>query len=304
MGTCKMGGRGRLCTDNSTCSGIKRCSSLNPGTCSDVGTHYGSAQCTYNSDCTHRECHTETDGEGPSITCLESRTPGVTRCDSDQECQTQARAPGPKATVASSPRNDTEQLLSGLGGSVSLGSKIAPITMVMFQDLKCGMCRKAFLEIFPKLQSKFVKTNKVRFIFADLPLAARESTERQLAYGALCANKQGRHQELLSYVYSQMKDVDRSSLLLDATKIGLNTTAFKSCLEGQEVIDTVDKSSAIGQRLNVTGTPTFYINETPHVGVKPFEYFERMLEAELKRVSMVSKHERIQQFSPPLADRL
>jgi protein-disulfide isomerase len=61
----------------------------------------------------------------------------------------------------------------------------------------------------------------------------------------------------------------------------MNARDFKACMESGAMRERVNADASEGQRLGVTGTPSFLINGKPLVGAQPFEAFQQAIDAAL-----------------------
>ena len=77
--------------------------------------------------------------------------------------------------------------------------------------------------------------------------------------------------------------VSRREALNRAQEAGLDLARFKACVADGKQQAAVQKDVEEGKRLDVTGTPTFFINGRPLVGAQPLEAFARMIDDELAR---------------------
>jgi protein-disulfide isomerase len=62
---------------------------------------------------------------------------------------------------------------------------------------------------------------------------------------------------------------------------GLDLPAFDRCLSEAKTRAAVAQDVEAGNRLGLTGTPTFFINGRPLVGGHPFEAFTAVIDEEL-----------------------
>ena len=70
-------------------------------------------------------------------------------------------------------------------------------------------------------------------------------------------------------------------MLALATQVGLDTSAFTSCLAGAESAAAVDRDVQQGTALGLSGTPGFFINGRELNGAQPLDAFVRVIEEEL-----------------------
>ena len=68
-----------------------------------------------------------------------------------------------------------------------------------------------------------------------------------------------------------------------AADIGLDTARFNDCLDSGRHAAGWQLDRALGQRLGVSATPTFFINGRMVAGALPFESFRDVVSDELER---------------------
>jgi protein-disulfide isomerase len=162
-----------------------------------------------------------------------------------------------------------------------LGPAGAPVTMVEFLDYQCPYCHRVqgivdyILQRYP---------GKVRFVHRDFPLDSIHPDAMNAARAARCAGEQGRFWEYHRRLLNEPGSQDTANLRLKATAEGLNEAAFTACMASRKHDDAIEEAAAQGRSLNVTGTPTFFINGRRMVGVRSPEEFAKMIDEELKPI--------------------
>lgn len=176
---------------------------------------------------------------------------------------------------------EIERLLFGAGALQRFGSESAPIRMVMFQDVKCGMCRYFFRECFGRLKEDFIDAGLVQFFFAEFPLLPY-GPETDLSAAALCAGEQQRYLQYLGLLYDDISNTRAEDVRRYAQIIGLSLPAFDECVRSRKYIKTVRQHQEIGRTLGVWGTPTFFLNGERGSGARPYpkvhQYLTQLLE--------------------------
>jgi len=173
-----------------------------------------------------------------------------------------------------------EQKLAKARGGVTLGHISAPVTITVFADLHCGMCKRAFEDIIPRIMDKFVGSGQVKFVFREYPLGFREQ-EVLLAEAALCANDQGRYFDFLTKLYHEWK-TDGATVARYGAELSLETSTFTRCLTSRRYRPDVKRDYELGNELGIEGTPTFFIDGFKIVGVAhDARAFERIVEEAL-----------------------
>lgn len=166
------------------------------------------------------------------------------------------------------------------------GSADARVTIVEYSDFNCGFCRRFYAETLQRILDEYVDTGKARFSYKHYPFLAPSSAWK--AEAAECAAEQGRFWDYHSLLFMQNIAGDdeatmKQALTTAAADIQLDVTAFTNCLNAGNARRRVQTDAEEGQRLGVSGTPSFLINGRPLVGAQPYEAFKAMIEEELAK---------------------
>lgn len=162
-------------------------------------------------------------------------------------------------------------------GTPVLGPADARVTIVEFSDYLCPYCQSAEA-VVSKVLERY--QGKVRFVHRDLLLGRPRSMP--VAKGALCAGDQGKFWEYRHDLLTTTGDWSDRDLEARAARMGLRAAEFKSCLASDRHDRTVLASTEEGQKLGVTGTPTFFVNGRRMVGVRSEQQFDEIIQAELR----------------------
>ena len=143
-----------------------------------------------------------------------------------------------------------------------LGSPTAAVTIEEFADFQCGSCG-AVHPVMKEIQG--IYGSKIKMIFRNYPLQMHDKAY-DAAIVAEAAGIQGRfwqmqdqlftNQQTWSLPSSNAKELWKSY----AEKIGLNIQQFENDVAGMAAKSRVDQDLARGKALNVSSTPTIYIN--------------------------------------------
>jgi protein-disulfide isomerase len=157
-----------------------------------------------------------------------------------------------------------------------LGTTNAPIQLVEFGDYECPYCQQAY-PVLKQLLDKYGP--KVSFSFRDYPLPMHPEAPKA-AEAARCAGAQGKYWEFYNALFS-IKKLGIADLKAEAGKLALDSAAFDKCLDSGEKSAAVEKDTKEAQHLQLTGTPTFFINGHLYAGASTFEDFRTAIEHEL-----------------------
>ena len=192
-------------------------------------------------------------------------------------------------------------------GDPGLGDPNAPLTMVEFSDYECPFCKSFFEETLPQIKEQYIDTGKLRFVYRDLPLSFHEPAASKEALAANCARDQKGdegyflyHDEIFARTTSNGEGMKSADYAAAATKIGLDVSAFNSCLSSEKFKDEVAADLAAAEKLTQDysavfiqgiGTPTFIVGKTDSSGTftgqvisgaQPFEFFQQIIDELLK----------------------
>ena len=154
------------------------------------------------------------------------------------------------------------------GNSPSMGPANAKITLIEFADFECPSCR----QLDRILRNLLPQHPEIRLVYKDFPLTTIHPWAITAALAGQCANKQSSAsfwkihdiifdaQDLItsSNVWEKMSDF--------ANQIGLNVETFRACMSNPETAQEVDKTTEEAHELNVTATPTIFVNGRRIVG--------------------------------------
>jgi len=164
-------------------------------------------------------------------------------------------------------------------GAPSVGAKSAPVTIVEFSDFHCPFCQRAE-DTIGQIRSRYGE--RVRFVWRDFPIDTLHPQARQAHEAARCASDQGKFWPYHKALYAgPPKSPDQLPAI--AQEAGLDMAGFKACVASGKHKAAVQTDIEEGKRLDVTGTPTFFINGRVLTGAQPLEAFARMIDDELAR---------------------
>lgn len=165
------------------------------------------------------------------------------------------------------------------------GKADASVLVVEFSDFSCPFCARFATEVFPVLDSLYVRTGKVRWVFVDFPLPIHPNAP-MAAELARCALDQGLfwpvHDAFFAHSREwsfQKKDEALSTLLRLAAEAGADTAALQGCYVSGEYRELVRENTQYALALGIRVTPSFVINgQVLKEGFLSVEEFRSLLE--------------------------
>lgn len=159
------------------------------------------------------------------------------------------------------------------------GNAAAPVTIIEFSDFQCPFCAR----VNPTLaQVRAAYGDKVKIVFKDYPLPNHPNAPKA-AEAARCAGEQKKYWEMHDVMFANQQALEVPNLKQMARSIGVEGSAFDSCLDSGKHAGTIRNGSALGDRMGVNSTPTLYVNGRPLIGAMPFENFKQIIDEELAK---------------------
>ena len=188
----------------------------------------------------------------------------------------------------------TMAALAGCGGSsggaaegdMALGApEGAKVTVVEYASVTCGHCATWQEQVWPEFKTRYVDTNKVRYVFREFPTPPADIA----AAGFLIARCAGDdkyfdviHEIMASQREWQAGVPPRSTLVRVATGAGLSEQQFQACVSDEAAIKALDARVKAGVDAGVNSTPTFLVNGTRVVDTS-LESLSSAIDAELAK---------------------
>lgn len=163
------------------------------------------------------------------------------------------------------------------------GLNDAPLTIYLFSRYDCSFCRKFFTDVFPAFDSLYLQTNKVRLVVKLVNFSSDEHVARSLQTLA-CLNKIGNPEKMHQLLLNEPNVVYTPDFIRVIDELILKDDALAECVIGGESANYLLENKVAFKNLNLTGTPTFVINNRIYKGFKPEPVFLQIVEKELQRV--------------------
>ncbi|MFH0737606.1 MAG: thioredoxin domain-containing protein [Candidatus Micrarchaeota archaeon] len=160
---------------------------------------------------------------------------------------------------------------------ISAGNPDASVVIVEFGCFTCPYTGKAESTVAELLREY---DGRVYYVFKPFPLP-NHNNSRDAALAVLCANRQGKQEELRQEIFRQQEvcSTDGSIAIKQlANDAGLNMTAFEGCFDNLETEAELEGYIQQGKDSHIYATPTFFINGKPLVGPRPIEEFRNAID--------------------------
>lgn len=141
------------------------------------------------------------------------------------------------------------------------GPKDSAVTIVEFGDLQCPACKAAQ----PTIEALVAAEPTARFVFQNFPLEMHNWAAKGAAY-ADCVGRASNDAfwKFISKTYETQADITAATadekLTALADGAGLKGADIAACAVAPDTKARVDASIALGKSVDITGTPTLFIN--------------------------------------------
>jgi protein-disulfide isomerase len=142
-------------------------------------------------------------------------------------------------------------------GRPVFGNERAPVTMVVFADFQCPVCKAEAPELRAAVESH---RGQAKLVFKHFPLTHAHEFAEAAAHAAEAAHLQGKFWEMHDKLFEQQNALLPADLERYATEIGLDVAKWKADMASEAVKQKVAQDQADGIKLELEGTPTVYVN--------------------------------------------
>jgi protein-disulfide isomerase len=147
----------------------------------------------------------------------------------------------------------------------SLGTPGAPVVLVTFSDFECPVCKTEATMLRQNLLSAY--PTQVRLYFKDFPLDSIHAWARPAAIAGRCVFRQNSSAfwSYFDWIYAHQADITAENLKDKALEWAkgekdIDVLQLGRCMDTKATEAEVNKSVAEGHALEVSGTPTLFVN--------------------------------------------
>jgi protein-disulfide isomerase len=169
---------------------------------------------------------------------------------------------------------------------MALGPANAAVTITEYASMTCPHCAAFNENVFPKIKSEYIDTNKVRYVFREFPLDIKAAAGSMLGR-CIAKGDSGKYFAVIDMLFKQQGDWimknTTETLMRIGKQAGLSQQAIEDCLKDQALLDKIAADQKFASEvLKVNSTPTFFINGEMIKGETTFEEFDKRIKSLLK----------------------
>ena len=178
-------------------------------------------------------------------------------------------------------------------GQPSYGKAGAPVTIIVFGDFQCPVCKVEADVMRKNLVQTF--QDKVQVYFKDFPLESIHPWARAASNAGRCIYKQDPQAfwKYHDWIYENQEGVTpetlNSKVMTWAGTAGVDAIQLGRCVEGKVTDKEVAQNMAEGRALGLDATPTTFINGRKLVGAMQWEILQQLVSLEIDHQAAVAK---------------
>ncbi|WP_395006577.1 DsbA family protein [Cypionkella sp.] len=160
------------------------------------------------------------------------------------------------------------------------GNPDGDITLVEFMDYRCGYCRKAYEEV-----EQLVKADgNIRLIFKEYPILGEDSTiSSRFAIAVLQLHGGEAYKKAHDALITLRGKPDAPTLTKLAADLGFDGAEVVAKMGSDEVSAVITKNQDLGNKMQISGTPTFVIQGSLFRGYVPLDGMQQIVADERKK---------------------
>lgn len=158
-----------------------------------------------------------------------------------------------------------------------VGPVDAPLTIVEYGDYQCPFCSRASGSID---EVRAALGDRLRYVWRHAPLTSVHPNALAAAEAAEAAGRQGRYFEFGRALFADQDHQRPADILRRAEDMGFDVDRFEEDLHSPEVVERVRDDMLDAEAMDITSTPTFFVNGRRHKGPYDARSLLRELEAD------------------------
>lgn len=158
------------------------------------------------------------------------------------------------------------------------------VTIVEFSDFQCPLCQQAHEKTKQILAENATDT---RFVFHHFPLPFHEDAD-VAAVAAMVAQHFGKFWEYNDLLFANQENLAFSDLVGYAKNVGISKRKFTKQYKKKENTERLSAEIELAQKLEVQGTPTYFVNGIMVLGLPSGGSFEKLIKTQRALAKKIS----------------
>ena len=166
----------------------------------------------------------------------------------------------------------------------AFGKEGASVVVVAYSDFQCPYCAQEATILRTQLKNEY--GDKVRVYFRDFPLPMHPwAMDAAIAGRCVYVREPEKFWTYHDWIFENQKSVTPENFSTKAaawaSEQGLDSLAFSQCVNSKETAAQVEASMEEGRKLNVTSTPTLFVNGRMLPGSQEWPRLKGVIDYEL-----------------------
>lgn len=189
----------------------------------------------------------------------------------DYQQQQQEKEKQKRLSLLQSIKTNRKQFI---GNSPTLGRRNSKEILIEFSDFQCPYCADVHTTL-----KQFVADHKddVSLVYKHYPLVQIHAESITAATAAWAAYQQDKFWQFHDFLFAHQDKLGESLYLQAAKDLGLDLTQFERDRKSQDASTAVQKDMELAQKLGISGTPFFVMNEETFSGAVQESFLENRL---------------------------
>lgn len=164
------------------------------------------------------------------------------------------------------------------------GDRESKVTIIEYLDFECEACG-AYYPLTKRLSEEF--GDRMTLVIRYFPLPGHKNSQTS-ARAVEAAGKQGKYWEMYSILFenqsswTEKPSADAALFRTYAERIGLNMEQYEKDIASEEVKDRIARDRSDAEKLDLQGTPSFFLNGKALENPRGYEDLKRSIEEALK----------------------
>jgi len=162
------------------------------------------------------------------------------------------------------------------------GNADAPVTIIEFGDFQCPYCKRVEQTI-DKVRDTYGEKVRVVWKHEPLPFHPRAEPAAELAVEARVEKGDAGFWRAHDKLFDASPKLEDEDLFKLGAQLGLDAAKLKAAIRDKKHQKEIDTDAELGDDVQATGTPHFFVNGRRLVGAQPFEKFQKIIDEELRK---------------------
>ena len=169
----------------------------------------------------------------------------------------------------------------------SLGEADAPVTLDVYSDFQCPVCRRYAEDVEPALVARYVEPGVLRIVHHDAAILGRGGSGDESVAAAIAARvaaDAGAYWPYHDWLFANQHGendghITRERLVAIAARVGLDIAAFEAALDDPGHRADVLAETAAARAAGIDATPTLVVGDRVLVGLRSIDELGAVIEA-------------------------